>query len=286
MTSRLSGDCLELLVGWTLKLNKIQCLSNEKYLTLLEKYEDTRIEQLLPRYFRKVNKLLHDIIQRNEITSFSYMSDNAGKVGISSDILLHTRDNEHIGLSLKRNSQSLKAHRPSNLVGANLIRLEQHRVQYKFLNDYWFEKFKLNGYSFYKEIPKQMKKQMLTDMATLYEEALYSIDTHLFLKFILGDAHYMIKWSSKRNCQQFVLIDLSSIKTFHKTMQHSINRRTYNPQIRLFVKKNELDGNDPQTTVEISMRLHTCKSNIRSNLDLKFDVTIPKLLQLSGCIYS
>lgn len=231
----------------TMKLAHFQGLKLQKSTQKIQK-----IQSQLLKYMEKFFK---------NIAFFEVVDDHLGRVGISSDVYLYLECGEKVGISLKRNNVSIKSQRPGGIgkqmnftkEEKKLYKKEYHNLCLDIRQKHLIDKISYNELNF------KNKNDMLFKVNSLYFTWIKSSseeNKRFFIKFLLGDADYIIKLDKLDNVNMY--------KT--RIDQTSIISHLYVKNHLLFIKLN--DG------INLKLRLHTASLKISKTLSFKYDTTI------------
>jgi hypothetical protein len=199
--------------------------------------------------------------------SFQFIHDHDGKKGISSDVTFFIKG-KRIGISLKKDNSSLKAQRPGALykqmgVDESINSMEYKNTYKSIINmiyDSFIKDLKDKEHVF-NQVDTKLRLNSMYRINELYYQHLStsSIDEkYEFLKFIIGDSDYMIKWNSKKD-----LLQIYNIQTVFqdKSIENITMRDNY---IYIYITNG----------MKLSLRLHTAMSKITKNLSFKYDTIL------------
>jgi hypothetical protein len=210
---------------------------------------------------------LHNI-HLPDVGFFSLNTDNSGRHGDASDIIIHPKGKEckAIKISLKNNNASIKHQRPNNLHNQLKLSIESSKLfkeEYELLEKKFLKQIK--PYGLYNLIPCDIKNDMYQSINDLvlkwlnkYKNTSY---TRHFLSFLIGQKDCcVIKWTNKT--QSFSLIN-PNIKT-----RLNINN--------IYIKGNAIYIHINNNYV-IKMRIHTASTSICDKLNVKYDSVLKNI---------
>jgi hypothetical protein len=198
--------------------------------------------------------------------------DYEGIYGNTSDLeLIYNVDQKPIGISLKHNNLSLKHPHPLGL-SKYLTKKESmiYIKKYKIINSKWNDKISI--YLKYNDIDKDMIYELYSDYVDILYNALISSDICIqgILKFCL----------SINNKTQYIMYKICKTDDVI-VLEHNPNIVLNNFKVKRVSQSTIIILID---TLSIKMRLHTSKSKISNNINLKYDVTCINNNQLFNII--
>lgn len=197
---------------------------------------------------------LDKILNGRKVKYYQLLDDNKGREGITSDIILHTTRNEHIGLSCKRNNMSIKHPCPSGMHRyLSSDKRGLYMDAYKSLNDKWYKAFM--KYEYYNKIPYDRKHHMLNEFVVLVDKYLNSEYIKFLLSYNPGQENYIV--CMKDNKDTVNIMRMKRIRAF----KFSTDVKNSNIYITL-------------NGIRIKMRLHTASLRITKKLRIKFDTRV------------
>jgi hypothetical protein len=276
MNSRTSGDIFEYYLVQAILLKEVEPkdpYTKEKTEKLCAKCEASDTLSIAKRTVL-IGKLEKFLSFFPNISHYAMKKDGAGCKNDTTDVVIYCAKGIY-NISCKRNNVSAKHPRPSNLCAQlkmNADECADYKKEYKELNDEWFEKFA--GFANFSEV--ENKNDMYRAFNVMCEaqiDAASEEQLRHFLDFILSNEiknKIILEYNDKSNmlraynCEKLEYPD-SAICT--------IDAQAPNNMKIEFVK-------DDKRYFEIKMRIHTASKRITKSLSLKYDVTIPNIMDV------
>lgn len=270
MNSRSSGDIFEYHVVHSLELLGIKPFNEttkKRRQDLLDAYDKHNQESIAERI--KINKLLDKFIvycrtlHNRPFIHYRLNTDNMGKQGIVSDVVIVDDMKNDISLSCKKNNLSLKHQRPSNL--DSHLQLDEalstaYREKYKNVNDTLHKE--IQAFKTFKDIPYDKKEKVYGCINKLVIETLQEASqTHVarLYEFIVSVEKKLVLLydSSARQLKVYNYL----LQDIPKSMEVTSKNNNY-----VCIK---FDNG-----LLVQMRLHNASSRITKSLSIKYDTKI------------
>lgn len=274
MNARASGDCLEYYLALFLSLSGAKP-KNETTKTRLSKLLgsfDSKNELSIAKRI-VLNKKLDRVIKsysNKKMTEYTLNSDNAGKTGVVSDVIVHFEDGSSLPISCKRNNISFKHQRLTSFAKQCNINEIEYKTSYKNLNDKWYNDIKHHNQ--FCRMTEDEKMVMYSEFNMFIERYLRELtvdQVSTWYNFIMSiERKIILHWDDKTN-------------TF--TVYDYINKPIPQAITSLNVTNNYLQVAF-DNGVELSLRLHTASKSISKTLSLKYDTKVVNISSLCNTI--
>ena len=259
-----NGDMSEMLICKSLQMCGMKQIKTTQFARLKE---STSAFMFNRDFLKYTMDSIKKILGKKHLFYFQSGSEAANS---TADVTLYKSKDcvKGLGISIKHNNFSIKHQRPGNLWNQAKFKgkdINDFQEEYQELNDMWY--FKIKKYKTFQNIPSSLKNSMYKDFNQL-----------------------AIDWLNKEKTSiPNLLLFLWDYDT-----RFIVHCNFYSKTINLYTKEKLPTNNistvlsDSNTTIKftsnklqiITMRLHTCQSQITPRLGIKYDSNVnPVFLQ-------